>query len=99
MEVTLVGIVILVNAEQPEKALAPMEVTLVGIVITWIKLVRPLNPNKLVGVPLVVYVNPPSLVVQVNPDQFSFNTEELKTNVNSSLYLFAKGGVVKRVLV
>jgi hypothetical protein len=33
MEVTLVGIVILVNAEQPKKALAAIVVTLVGIVI------------------------------------------------------------------
>jgi hypothetical protein len=33
MEVTLVGIVILVNAEQPEKALAAILVTVVGIVI------------------------------------------------------------------
>ena len=90
--VTLVGIVILVNEEQPEKAVVPMEVTLVGIVITCTKLVSPLKPDKLVGVPVVVYVNPRSLVVQVHSDNgFVIVTGLLKTNVKSRIYLFAKG--------
>jgi hypothetical protein len=104
IEVTLVGIVILVNEEQPEKALAAILVTpLVGIFITAIKLVRSLNPDKVAGVPVVVYVNPPSSVVQlVIPDQFVFVTTELKTKVkfvSSSSYLFAKGAVFKASLV
>jgi drug/metabolite transporter (DMT)-like permease len=101
IEVTLVGIVILVNEEQPEKALAAILVTVVGIFITANKLVRPVNPYKLVGVPVVVYVNPPSGLVQVNPDQFPFDTEELKAKVKFRiLYLFAKGvGVVKAALL
>jgi hypothetical protein len=125
MEVTLIGIVIFVNAEQPEKALVPIVVTvlgivvifvnaeqflkasaailvtpLVGIFITWVKLVRPVNPDKVAGVPVVVYVNPPSLVVQlVIPDQSAFVTTELKTNVKFRIYIFAKGGVVKPDLI
>jgi len=120
MKVTPVEILILVNAIQPEKALAAILVTvlgivvifvnaeqflkasaailvtpLVGIFITWVKLVRPVNPDKVAGVPVVVYVNPPSLVVQVNPDHPPLSTIELKTNVKFRIYIFAKGGIVK----
>ena len=42
MEVTLLGIVIEVRSEQPEKEKSPMEVTLLGIVIE----VRPEQPEK-----------------------------------------------------
>ena len=100
MEVTLVGIVILVNVVQPLKALVSMEVTLVGIFITWVNVVRLVNPVKLVGVPSVVYVNPSSGVVQVNPDHSPFPTEELKINVKFTVYIFAKSvGVVKAGLL
>jgi hypothetical protein len=100
--VTLVGIVILVNEEQPEKAVVPMEVTLVGIVITCTKLVRLIKPDKLVGDPVVVYVNPPSGLVQVHPDNgFVIVTGLLKTNVKFRVYLFGKSvaGVVKAGLL
>ena len=101
MEVTLVGIVILVNAEQPEKALAAILVTLVGIFITCFNVVRLVNPDKLVGVPFVVYVNPRSLVVQVHPDNgFVIVTGLLKINVKFTVYIFAKSvGVVKAGLL
>jgi hypothetical protein len=102
MEVTLVGIVILVNVVQPLKALVSMEVTLVGIFITWVNVVRLVNPVKLVGVPSVVYVNPSSGVVQVQFDNgFVIVTGVLKTNVNKfRINLFAKGvGVVKAALL
>jgi hypothetical protein len=98
--VTLVGIVILVNVEQPEKALSAILVTLLGIFITWVNVVRLVNPVKLVGVPSVVYVNPSSGVVQVNPDHSPFPTEELKINVKFTVYIFAKSvGVVKAGLL
>jgi hypothetical protein len=59
------------------------------------------NVDMLVGVSFVVYVNPPSLVVQLDiPDQVSFVTAELKTKVKFvSSYLFAKGAVFKASLV
>jgi hypothetical protein len=98
--VTLVGIVILVNVEQPEKALAAILVTLLLLIITCFNVVRLLNPDKLVRTPSVVYVNPPSVLVQVNPDHTPFSTEELKTNMNVRIYLFAKRfGVVKAGLL
>jgi hypothetical protein len=99
--VTLVGIIILVNPEQPEKALSPMEVTPLGIFITWVSVVRLINPDKLVWYPVVVYVNPPSGLVQVNPDHPEFPTIELKTNVKFRVYLFGKSvaGVVKAGLL
>jgi hypothetical protein len=65
MEVTPLGIIILVvNAIQPEKALAPIEVTLVGIVI----LVNEEQPEKLL-VPMEVKLELVGIVILVNEEQ------------------------------
>jgi hypothetical protein len=102
MEVNLepLGIVILVNEEQPKKALSAILVTLLLIIITLVNLVWLVNPDKLVRTPSVVYVNPPSGLVQFNVNHPAFPTEELKTNMNVRIYLFAKRfGVVKLALL